>query len=284
MDNLKELIKLAFLEDVGKGDITSQAIIPKTKQASALIIAKQEGILCGIDVAEEVFKIRDKKIKFIKEKNDGDSIKKGDVIAKVDGKALALLACERIVLNFLQHLSGVATTANAYVIATKKYPVKILDTRKTLPGFRALEKYAVKTGGAENHRLGLHDMVLIKDNHIKVAGSITAAVERVKKNNKIKTKIEVECKSFDEVKEALKNEIDMIMFDNMSYDEMEIAVGWVKEHNKKTNAAITTEASGGVMLENIKEIAKTGVDYISIGSALTLSAKALDISMKIVVE
>lgn len=283
MENLKELIKLAFIEDVGTGDVTSQAIIPNTRQASALIIAKQDGILCGIDVADEVFKTKDKKIVVHKIKKDGDAIKQGDIIAKVDGKALALLACERIVLNFLQHLSGVATTANMYVAATRKYSVKILDTRKTLPGFRALEKYAVKTGGAENHRHGLYDLVLIKDNHIKVAGSITEAVGRVKKSNWA-AKIEVECKTFVEVKEALNNEIDIIMFDNMSYNEMEITVGLVKEHNKRTGAAITTEASGGVMLENIEEIARTGVDYISIGSALTLSAKALDIAMKIVVE
>lgn len=283
-DHLKALIKLALTEDIGSGDITSQAIIPKTKRAKAIIKAKQDFIVCGLDIVEQVLKTKEKTIVFEKIRNDGDPVTKGDILATVEGKALTLLACERTALNFLQRLSGIATTTKMYTDHLKNYNTQLLDTRKTTPGFRALEKYAVKTGFGENHRLGLYDMVLIKDNHIKVAGSITACVEKVKKNIKAQIKIEVECETFDEVKEALKNPIDMIMFDNMSYDEMEIAVKWVKEHNAKNKTAITTEASGGVTLENIEEIAKTGVDYVSVGSALTLSAKAVDISMKIVVE
>ena len=185
----------------------------------------------------------------------------------------------------MQHLSGIATKTSEYTKLLKETKTQLLDTRKTIPGYRSLEKYAVKIGGGKNHRMGLYDQVLIKENHIKVAGSIKKCVEMVEEKVKNKNiKVEVECETITEVKEALTTEADIIMLDNMSSEEMKTAVELVKEHNKESKKKVSTEASGGINLENIQDIAKTGVDFISIGSALTLSAKAVDIAMEIILE
>jgi nicotinate-nucleotide pyrophosphorylase (carboxylating) len=271
------ILKKALEEDIGKGDITSEAIVPPRKTATALVKAKQNGVLCGIYFAQEVFKAVDKKIKFKTEKKDGDIIRKDDIIAEVTGNARSILKAERVALNFLQHLSGISTQAFKLNKLASVYKAKVLDTRKTTPGWRTLEKYAVKTGQGENHRFGLYDMILIKDNHITVAGSIKKAISLAKKKRKKGVKIEVEVKTLSQVKEAIKEKPDIIMLDNLSLDEMEIAVDWIRKHDKK----IKIEASGNVTLESVEEIAKTGVDYISVGSALTLSADALDISLDV---
>ncbi len=276
LKSVKAIIKIALEEDIGKGDITTNSTIKKTAKAKALIRIKEQGVLCGIEVAEQVFKEHDKKIKFTKTKNDGDILEKGDIVAKVEGNARSILSCERIALNFLQRLSGVATTTKQYTEILKQYKTKLLDTRKTIPCYRLLEKYAVKTGGGVNHRIGLYDMYLIKDNHIKSCGSIGKAITKAIKDKKIKkTKIEVETKNIDEVKEALMHDIDVIMLDNMSFDEIEIAVSLIKKANNK----IKTEASGGININNIEEFAKIGVNFVSIGTALTLSSKAIDFSL-----
>ena len=222
----------------------------------------------------------DKKIKFNTEKKDGDIIRKDDIIAQVQGNARSILKAERVALNFLQHLSGISTQAFKFNKLASTYKAKVLDTRKTTPGWRTLEKYAVKTGNGVNHRFGLYDMVLIKDNHIAVAGSIKKAIVAAKKKRKRGVKIEVEIKTLDQVKEAIKEKPDIVMLDNLSLDEMEIAIDWIRKHDKK----IKIEASGNVTLESVEEIAKTGVDFISVGSALTLSSPALDISLDIEIE
>ncbi len=267
-------MKLAIKEDIGKGDITTEAIVSKKANAVATIVAKDAGRICGIDVVNEFFKFYDKKIDVKCLKKDGEVILVGDEVIRLEGNARSILSVERIVLNFLQRLSGVTTKTKQYVDIISEYKVKLLDTRKTIPGFRLLEKYAVKTGGGKNHRKGLYDMFLIKDNHIEAAGSIKKAVKAVKKK---KMKIEVETKSLDQVKEAVKEDVNMIMLDNMSIDEIEIAVKMIREANKK----IKIEASGGININNIEEIAKCGVDFISVGTDLTLSAKALDFSLNI---
>jgi nicotinate-nucleotide pyrophosphorylase (carboxylating) len=270
---MRELIKLAIEEDIGTGDVTSNNIIPETKQAEAIILAKADGIICGLDIAEEIYKELNKEIKFEKKVKDGDNVKAGDYIALIKGNARAILSGERIVLNLLSHLSGVSTQTRKYVDKIKDYKTKILDTRKTLPGFRKLQKYAVKTGGAENHRIGLYDMVMIKDNHIKVAGSITNAVNAIKDKIPKDMDVEVETETLEEVQEALEAGIDWIMLDNMSIENLKKAIELI-------NGKAKTEASGGVNINNIKEVAATGVDYISIG-ALTHSVKELDLSMNI---
>jgi len=274
LKSLKDLMKLAIKEDIGKGDITTEAIVSKKANAVATIVAKDAGRICGIDVVNEFFKFYDKKIDVKCLKKDGEVILVGDEVIRLEGNARSILSVERIVLNFLQRLSGVTTKTKQYVDIISEYKVKLLDTRKTIPGFRLLEKYAVKTGGGKNHRKGLYDMFLIKDNHIEAAGSIKKAVKAVKKK---KMKIEVETKSLDQVKEAVKEDVNMIMLDNMSIDEIEIAVKMIREANKK----IKIEASGGININNIEEIAKCGVDFISVGTDLTLSAKALDFSLNI---
>jgi nicotinate-nucleotide pyrophosphorylase (carboxylating) len=269
-NKVKQIIILALKEDIGKGDITTISCIPKQKIAKAKIIAKEEGIVCGLDIVKHVFKIFDPKVKIINYKKDGDKVKKHEIVVEIIGKATSILSTERIILNFLQMMSGVATTSNRYVKKAGK--VKVLDTRKTLPGMRYLQKYAVKCGGAVNHRMGLYDMVLIKDNHIVIANGITNAVKLCKEKYP-KAKIEVECSSLEQVNEALKTQCDWIMLDNMDINTIKKAV---KIINKKK----IVEVSGGVNLDSISKISKTGVDYTSIG-ALTHSYKALDISMDI---
>lgn len=277
---LNKIINNALKEDIGKGDITTNLIIPKNQKGRAFFIAKEDGIISGIFVTKEILKKLDKKIIFKSFIKDGQRVKKGDIIAEVKGSLRALLAGERTALNFLQRMSGIATITATYVEQLKGTKAKILDTRKTAPCLRMLDKYAVKIGGGTNHRFGLYDMVLIKDNHIKAAKSITNAVKKIRKGfdkqllrKKKKIKIEVETSNLDEVREALTNKVDIIMLDNMPID-------MIREAVKLINGKAKVEASGNVNIDNVHEIALTGVDFISVG-ALTHSVKALDISMKI---
>lgn len=270
---LTRIIKCALKEDVGTGDITTNLIVPDFQKGTAEIYVKEDGVIAGLNVSKEVFKILNEKIVFRKFVKDGDKVFKGTKIAEVKGSLRVLLTGERTSLNFLQRMSGIATLTAKFMTQLEGTNTKILDTRKTVPCLRMLDKYSVKIGGGTNHRFGLYDMVLIKDNHIKAAGSITNAVQLIRKKLKKKIKIEVETTNLDEVKEALSNKVDIIMLDNMPIDMMKKAV-------KLINGKAKTEASGNVSLENVRKIALTGVDYISVG-ALTHSVKALDISMKI---
>ncbi len=270
---LKETIRIAIYEDIGHGDITSLLIVPKGKKAKANIIAKEDIILAGVPFIKEVFNAIDPGVEIQIFFDEGSCVKKGDIIAKISGSARSLLAGERISLNILQRISGIATMTNQYVKKVNGLPVKIADTRKTIPGMRLMEKYGVRIGGGVNHRFGLYDGILIKDNHIKVAGGVKRAIELAKKGHHL-LKIEVEVKNLDELKEALDAGADVIMLDNMSITDMKKAV-------KIAKGKAILEASGNVNLENIRSIAETGVDIISIG-ALTHSARAVDTSMKIV--
>lgn len=271
--NLRLIIEQALSEDIGTGDVTTEATIPADSVGTAEMLAKQDLVLAGLDVSREVFHYLDKAIQFTSLANDGDRIKKSAFIARVSGSTRVLLTGERVALNLLQHMSGISTLTAKYVEKLSGLNAKVLDTRKTLPGLRELEKYAVRMGGGKNHRLGLYDMVLIKDNHITAAGGITSAVQRVRAKMQARLKIEVETKNLEEVREALAVKADIIMLDNMSLDMMSEAV-------KLINGRTLVEASGNVTLETIRKIAETGVDYISSGS-LTHSAPAADISMKI---
>jgi len=270
---LKELLMLALEEDLGPGDVTSEATIHPESESVAVMLAKQDLILAGLAVARAVFHYLDPNIQFTTIVKDGDVITAGTEIAKLSGNTRALLAGERVALNLLQHLSGIATLTTAYTEQVKGLKVELLDTRKTLPGLRQLEKYAVRVGGGKNHRFGLYDGVLIKDNHIKASGSITKAVERSRKSAHHLLKIEVETKTLDEVSEALAAGADVIMLDNMPIDMMRKAVGLVA-------GKALLEASGNITLKTIRAVAEAGVDFISSGS-LTHSAPAADISMKI---
>ncbi|MEI7830705.1 MAG: carboxylating nicotinate-nucleotide diphosphorylase [Prolixibacteraceae bacterium] len=270
------LINQALEEDIGTGDITTNALIPETMVRSATMVAKSAGIIAGMEVAETVFRSLSPQITWNPLFRDGDKVEKGTLLVEMTGSYRALLSGERLALNFLQRMSGIATMTNLFVEQVKNYNVKILDTRKTVPGLRLLDKYAVKAGGGENHRIGLYDMVLIKDNHIKVAGGIKNAVEQIRKQVSSDMKIEVETTSVAEVLEALEMKADVIMLDNMSNELMKECVGII-DHRAKV------EASGNMNIERVKEVAATGVDYISIG-ALTHSVTALDISMNIKTE
>jgi nicotinate-nucleotide pyrophosphorylase (carboxylating) len=235
---------------------------------------KADGVISGLDIARKVFEYFDKNIVWTAYVKEGYKVKKGDLIAEMEGNFRCLLSAERTALNILQRMSGIATATSLYVKETEGYSTKILDTRKTAPGMRVLDKMAVKAGGATNHRMGLYDLAMIKDNHIKVAGGITAAVKQVRASIPAGIRIEVEVTNIDEVKEALKTDAEIIMLDNMSTSEMAEAV-------KIINGKVETEASGNMCLSRIKEVAATGVDFISVG-ALTHSVTALDISMNIV--
>lgn len=271
---IERVILTALKEDIGAGDITTNLLISKDQKAKAYFLVKEDGVIAGLTIAKMVFQKLNKKIIWKSFINDGDFVSAGTLIAEVNGSLQALLTGERTALNILQRMSGIATVANNFVKIVNGTNAKILDTRKTVPGLRMFDKYAVKIGGGTNHRIGLFDMVLIKDNHIKAAGSITNAVTKIRKGVTKKIKIEVETSNLDEVREALKNKADIIMLDNMS-------VTMMKEAVKIINGKAKVEASGNVNFKSIKAIAKTGVDYISVG-ALTHSVKALDISMKII--
>lgn len=269
------IINHAFQEDIGSGDITTNNIVPEKTLASASMTAKADGIIAGLELAEMVFRKLDKNLVWNPKIKDGDRVEKGDVILEIKGTFRALLTGERLALNIMQRMSGIATETAKYVAETKGTMVKILDTRKTVPGLRTFDKYAVKMGGGTNHRIGLYDMVMIKDNHIKIAGSITKAVEQVRKAIPSDIKVEVETTNLIEVKEALSAGADIIMLDNMSNELMTEAVQLI-------NGKTLVEASGNMNLERISGVAKTGVDFISIG-ALTHSVTALDISQNIII-
>jgi nicotinate-nucleotide pyrophosphorylase (carboxylating) len=267
----EEILKFSFQEDLaGQPDVTSSAIFSDEKDVYKLV-AKQDGILCGKKIFAAAFAFIDEQTKVQFNYADGDEINKTDLIATVEGKISSILTAERIALNFLSHLSGIATKTAAFVQATRG-KTKILDTRKTLPGLRQLQKYAVRCGGGQNHRMGLYDMVMIKDNHIDGAGSIEKAVDLIRKKWHDKFKIEVETRNIIEVKQALAQNVDVIMLDNMSFDTMKKAVKIVDDNS-------ITEASGNMSLERIAQVAETGVDFISVGE-LTHTVKAFDFSLK----
>lgn len=270
---IDQIITLAFEEDVATGDITTNALIPENSRAVATLTMKANGIVSGLEIAGKVFSRLDKDIICTPYVKEGEKVSQGDVILKVEGNFRALLTAERTVLNILQRMSGIATATALYVKETEGTQTHLLDTRKTAPGMRILDKMAVKAGGGTNHRMGLYDLALIKDNHIKVAGSITRAVQQVREHITPGVRIEVETTCIEEVKEALTSGADIIMLDNMSTSLMAEAVRLV---DKKAE----TEASGNMTLGRIREVAATGVDYISVG-ALTHSVTALDISMNI---
>jgi len=267
------IIKTALDEDIGTGDITTQATVSKRKKGRAVAIAKDHFIIAGVDVFEATFQVLDKNIKVKKLIADGCPAKKGDVIAEVSGSLSSILKAERVSLNLFQRMCGIATLTSKYVHAVRGTRTKILDTRKTAPGLRVLDKMAVRLGGGCNHRIGLYDGVLIKDNHIEAAGGITAAVNLQRKSLSPRVKIEVETQNIKQVREALACDVDIIMLDNMSVPAMQKAVDFVARR-------ALLEASGNVTLENVAVIAATGVDFISVGE-LTHSVRAADISLKI---
>ncbi|MDR3579310.1 MAG: carboxylating nicotinate-nucleotide diphosphorylase [Oryzomonas sp.] len=271
MLSLDNLIEQALLEDIHTGDITTQALIPADSQASARLIAKEELTLAGLFVAEKVFKRLNADVKFIPGLAEGALAVKGSLIATVRGSAAELLMGERVALNLLQRLSGIATLTSRYVAAVAGTGARIVDTRKTTPGLRELEKYAVRVGGGINHRTGLYDGILIKENHIAATGGIGEAIKRARDYIPHTLKIEIETETLAQVNEALESGADIIMLDNMSIADMRSAVLAIA-------GRALVEASGGVTLETVRAIAETGVDIISVG-ALTHSARAMDISM-----
>lgn len=270
---IERIIITSLAEDIGTGDITTRATVSRNKEGKAVAIAKDDCMIAGMDIFKRTFKIVDKKINVKIFAYDGVPVKKGDVIAEVSGRLANILKAERVSLNFLQRMCGIATLTAQYVKAVRGTKAKILDTRKTVPGLRILDKMAVRLGGGCNHRIGLYDGVLIKDNHIEAVGGIFAAVKAQRRNLAKPMKIEVETQDLNQVKEALACGVDIIMLDNMSVSAMKKAV-----HVVAGRALV--EASGNVSLKNVSAIAKTGVDFISVG-ALTHSVCAADISLKI---
>ncbi len=274
--NIDSLIKNALSEDIGNGDITTSAIIPEGHSSKAVIIAKEGFILAGIPYVERTFKLIDSSLKFRTKKRDGSMVRSGASLAEISGDTASLLKAERVALNLLQRLSGIATITRSFVERVKGLSVKILDTRKTAPGLRIFDKYAVRVGGGYNHRFGLFDGVLIKDNHISASGGLKKAVKLARLNTHHLTKIEAEVKTIKEVKEALSAGVDILMLDNMSIEKMKRAV----EIIRSTGTDNLIEASGNIGIENVRAVALTGVDFISIG-AITHSVSSADISMRI---
>lgn len=267
---VKELIRTALAEDIGTGDITSDAILAADLVYSGRFVAKADGIIAGLDVTATTFSLLDQRVQFTPQVAEGEPVEPGQVIATIRGPGRTLLGGERVSLNFLQRMSGIATMTRRFVVAVAGTSAVILDTRKTVPGLRLLDKWAVRLGGGQNHRFGLYDMALIKDNHITAAGSIAEAVARVRAADEGQRPIEVEVKTLGELREALALPVDRIMLDNMSLLQMREAV-------ELANGRVPLEASGNVTLDNVAAIAATGVDYISVGM-LTHSVQALDIS------
>lgn len=266
------IIDLALQEDLGSGDVATEALVACEAQAHARLVAKGEGVVSGQWVAERVFAHLDGGVRYRAICPDGGGVKRGDLIAEINGPYASLLEGERTALNFLQHLSGIATVTSKYVAAIGDLPTRLLDTRKTAPGQRVLEKRAVVDGGGANHRMGLYDLAMIKDNHIAVAGGIRQAVEGVRRHIPVYMKVEVETSTLEEVDEALACGVEIIMLDNMDVETMRAAV-------RRIGGRALVEASGNVTLERVRAIAETGVDFISSG-AITHSAPILDISMK----
>lgn len=266
----QELIERALQEDLGTGDVSS-AIFPKTATAHAKIYAKQQGIVCGVEIGERIFKTIDGELEIKKCLDDGSTVEPGTVILEIFGSVRSILMGERTALNFIQHLSGIASLAHQAVEEIEGLPVRITDTRKTLPGLRMLQKYAVRVGGGQNHRFGLYDGVMLKDNHIAAAGGLIQAVQAARSEVGHMVKIEVECESLSQVNEAIAAGADVIMLDNMDIGAMREAVGIIDKR-------AVVEASGGLSKGSLRAVAETGVDVISLGS-LTHSVKALDFSL-----
>jgi nicotinate-nucleotide pyrophosphorylase (carboxylating) len=292
--HIRTLIKQALNEDIGKGDITTNALIPPNAQAKAVIIAKQSGVIAGLDIARAVFSQVDKKVKFKALVKDGDKVTAGKKIAEITGKARPILTAERTALNFLGHLSGIATLTREFVNKARPYKAKILDTRKTVPGMRMLEKYAVRCGGGINHRMGLWDEVLIKENHIAAISYQLSAISRkritlekiirdIRKKMSKDVQIEIEVRSLNKLKDVIKGRPDIILLDNMNIHQIRKAVRirdlFLTAYSLQLTA-ILLEVSGRVNLTNVRQFAKAGVDRISIG-ALTHSAKPLDLSLQV---
>lgn len=276
-ESVREHIRQSLREDIQTGDYSSLACIGEDKIRKVKLVAKQEGVLCGVEVFCMVFEELDKKssLKIERCKRDGESLSVGDVIVKIEGEARTILGAERTALNYMQLLSGIATTTREYVSLIEGSGCKLLDTRKTTPGLRMLEKYAVKVGGACNHRFGLYDMIMLKDNHIDFAGGIAPAIEKTNeylRENSLKLKIEIEVRDFDELEQVLRcGRVDRIMLDNFTVEDMTEAV-------KRIGGRYETEGSGGINKQTLRQYALTGVDYISVG-ALTHHISALDISL-----
>lgn len=268
---VEEHVKSALMEDIGFGDVTTESIVGEDEIFKASLVSRSEGIICGLNVFKTVFKILSDRVNVDLLFKDGDKIQKGDVLARIEGPGKYLLLGERVSLNYIQRMSGIATETHKYQTAIGDLPCKIVDTRKTTPGFRAFEKYSVKTGGGALHRFNLSDCAMIKDNHIQVAGSVTKAVEKVKANLSHAHKIELECDTIDQIKEALPLGVDIIMLDNMDLDTMKSAV-------KLIDHRAIVEASGNVKLETVRAIAECGVDIIS-SSAIVAKAPTLDIAL-----
>lgn len=265
-------VRAALLEDLGRaGDITSQILVPADKMWKAALVARSAGILAGLDLARLAFSLMDSNVQFDAQRQDGESVKVGDVIAFISGKARALLAAERTALNFVSHLSGIANETHRFVEAVKPYPVAISCTRKTTPLLRKLEKYAVRAGGGRNHRLGLDDAVMIKDNHIAITGDLCAAIRCARESVGHTVKIEVEVDTFDQLRQIMDAPADIVLLDNMALPELTECVCLAK-------GRFILEASGGVTLETVRDIAATGVDVISVGS-ITHSAPILDFAL-----
>jgi nicotinate-nucleotide pyrophosphorylase (carboxylating) len=265
------VLKFALAEDIGSGDVTTDEIVPLDAKLRGRIVAKQAGVVAGLDIAQQVFQLLDARVEFIRKVEEGSAVNTGDGLAELYGSARALLTAERTALNFLNRMSGIATLTRKFVAAVSHTRVVILDTRKTAPGLRMLDKLAVARGGGQNHRFGLFDLILIKDNHIDFAGSIEAAVERARKSES-GLEIEVEARTLGDVQTALDLGIKRILLDNMTIEMLSAAA-------ELNSGRAKLEASGNVSLENVKAIAETGVDYISIG-ALTHSAKSFDASLR----
>ena len=276
---INKLLDLGIEEDINTGDITTESIIPESMNAVATMTAKQDGVISGLEIVKMVYDRFQDNVVFTPYYKDGDSVKKGDVILKVEATYPTLLRGERLSLNIFQRMCGIATETAKYVKELAATQTQLLDTRKTAPGLRVLDKLAVKHGGGTNHRMGLYDMAMIKDNHIKMAGGIAKAVEQVRANIPADIKIEVETTNLDEVRQAIEAGADIIMLDNMSNECMTEAVSIIRAAEK----GIKTEASGNMSIPRLLEVAATGVDYISVG-ALTHTVKGMDISMNIQVE
>jgi nicotinate-nucleotide pyrophosphorylase (carboxylating) len=267
-------IDAALREDMPEGDVTSESIIPTNARSEAFLLAKEDGVLAGLPVAARVFERIDASVIFIERFRDGASFTKSDKLARIKGPTIALLKGERTALNFLQHLCGVATLTRRFVEAVAGTKTRILDTRKTVPGLRLLDKYAVRTGGGTNHRVSLSDMVLIKDNHLRHVGSVAEAVRRARAVARPGVRVEVEAATLLQVREALAAKADMIMLDNMPLETMHQAVNL-------SGGRVPLEASGNMTIDRVRAVAETGVDFISVG-ALTHSARAIDISLDFV--
>jgi len=276
LNSVRPLIQGALEEDIGRGDITSEALFPSSLKGRAQIVAKEEGLLAGVEVAKEVFRLSSSgSMKFIHSLKDGDLVGSNRAVLIMEGGASSILRGERVALNFLSRLSGIATLTRKYVDLVKDLEMRILDTRKTSPNLRVLEKYAVKTGGGVNHRFGLDDGILIKDNHIKICGGVGEAVKRARKNLSPLLKIEVEVENLAQLEEAIAAGADIIMLDNMEKGRMREAVSRIRGQKRH----ILIEASGGINLENVRDVAETGVDFISVGG-LTHSAASLNFALE----